>query len=117
MAEEARLRNDMGDHVEVLSKEQVQARIHSPSYEGALFDIDGTALVDPARLVWGLERACQSLGVRIFENSKVEWLEDVEHGVRVHTPYGAVTAAKVALATNVFPSLDSPDASLRRGGL
>ena len=42
---------------------------------------------------------------KIFENSKVEWLEDVEHGVRVHTPYGAVTAAKVALATNVFPSL------------
>jgi glycine/D-amino acid oxidase-like deaminating enzyme len=105
MVEEARLRNDMGDHVEVLTKDQVQARIHSPSYEGALFDIDGTALVDPARLVWGLERACQSLGVRIFENSKVEWLEDVEHGVRVHTPYGAVTAGKVALATNIFPSL------------
>ena len=46
-----------------------------------------------------------SLGVQIFENSKVEWLEDVDDGVRVHTPYGAVTAAKVALATNVFPSL------------
>jgi glycine/D-amino acid oxidase-like deaminating enzyme len=105
MIDEARLRNEMGDHVEVLDKEQVQARIHSPLYEGALFDHDGNALVDPARLVWGLERACLSLGVKIFENSKVEWLEDVEYGVRVHTPYGAVTAAKVALATNVFPSL------------
>ena len=105
MAEEARLRNDMGDHVEVLSKEEVQSRIHSPSYEGALFDIDGNALVDPARLVWGLERACQSLGVQIFENSKVEWLEDVEHGVRVHTPYGAVTRRRWRSATNVFPSL------------
>jgi glycine/D-amino acid oxidase-like deaminating enzyme len=105
MLDEARLRNQMGDHVEVLDREQVQARIHSPLYEGALFDPDGTALVDPARLVWGLERACLSLGVTIFENSKVEWLEDVDGGVRVHTPYGAVTAAKVALATNVFPSL------------
>jgi glycine/D-amino acid oxidase-like deaminating enzyme len=105
MIDEARLRNEMGDHVEVLDKQQVQARIHSPLYEGALFDHDGNALVDPARLVWGLERACLSLGVKIFENSKVEWLEDVEYGVRVHTPYGAVTAAKVALATNVFPSL------------
>jgi glycine/D-amino acid oxidase-like deaminating enzyme len=74
-------------------------------YEGALFDHDGNALVDPARLVWGLERACLSLGVKIFENSKVDWLEDVEGGIRVHAPYGAVTAAKVALATNVFPSL------------
>lgn len=105
MHEEARLRNEMGDHVEVLSREQVQARIHSPVYEGAIFDPDGTAMVDPARLVWGLERACLSLGVTIHENSKVLRLEDLAEGVRVHTPYGSVTAARVALATNVFPSL------------
>ena len=105
MLEEARLRNEMGDHVQVLSRDEVRARIHSPIYEGAIFDPDGTALVDPARLVWGLERACVSLGVTIYENSKVLRLEDVAGGVRVHSPYGAVTAAKVALATNVFPSL------------
>ena len=105
MAEDARLRNDFGDNVEVLSKEEVQKRIHSPIYEGALFDVDGTALVDPARLVWGLEKVCLSLGVKIFENSKVERLEEIDGAIRVHTPYGAVTASKVALATNVFPSL------------
>ena len=105
MVEEARLRNEMGDHVQVLTREQVRARIHSPAYEGALFDPDGTALIDPARLVWGLERACQALGVAIYENSKVEWLEDVEDAIRVHTPYGAVTAPRVALATNVFEPL------------
>jgi glycine/D-amino acid oxidase-like deaminating enzyme len=102
---EAALRNEMGDHVELLDRDAARARIHSPIYEGALWDLDGTALVDPARLVWGLERACLQLGVKIFENSKVEWLEDVEDAVRIHTPYGAVTAARVALATNVFPSL------------
>ncbi|MHB2028909.1 MAG: NAD(P)/FAD-dependent oxidoreductase, partial [Acidimicrobiales bacterium] len=105
MIEEARRRNEMGDNVVVLSAQQTQARVHSASYVGALYDHDGNALVDPARLVWGLERACLSLGVKIFENSKVEWLENVEDAVRVHAPYGAVTAAKVALATNVFPSL------------
>jgi len=105
MTEEARIRNELGDHVEVLSRDEVQARVHSPIYQGGLFDPDGTALVDPARLVWGLERACLQVGVRIFENSKVEWLEDVDDAVRVHTPYGAVTAARVALATNIFPSL------------
>ncbi len=105
LIEAARLRNEMGDHVEVLNREEIQARVHSPSYVGALYDHDGTALVDPARLVWGLERACISVGVKIYENSKVEWLEDVEDAVRVHTPYGAVTAARVALGTNVFPSL------------
>jgi glycine/D-amino acid oxidase-like deaminating enzyme len=105
MIEEARRRNEMGDNVVVLGAQQTQARVHSASYVGALYDHDGNALVDPARLVWGLERVCLSLGVKIFENSKVEWLENVEDAVRVHAPYGAVTAAKVALATNVFPSL------------
>ncbi len=105
LEEQARLRNQMGDSVVVLDAEAVRQRIHSPSYLGGLYDHDGTALVDPARLVWGLERACISLGVHIYENSRVEWLEDVDEAVRVHTPFGAVTAAKVALATNVFPSL------------
>ncbi|HUX04165.1 MAG TPA: FAD-dependent oxidoreductase [Acidimicrobiales bacterium] len=105
MIEEARLRNEMGDRVEILDAQQVQARVHSPTYVGGLFDHDGTALIDPARLVWGLERACLSLGVKIYENSKVEWLENVDDAVRVHTPYGAATAQRVALATNVFPSL------------
>ncbi|MGC8498814.1 MAG: NAD(P)/FAD-dependent oxidoreductase [Acidimicrobiales bacterium] len=105
MEREAALRNEMGDHVEVLSAEEIRARVNSPTYCGGIFDPDGTALVDPARLVWGLERACLSLGVQIFENSKVEWLEDVDDAMRVHTPYGAVTAPRVALATNVFPSL------------
>jgi len=105
MQEEADLRNKYGDNVEFLTKEQIQERVKSPTYQGALFDHDGTALVDPARLVWGLEKVCISLGVKIYENSKVEWLEEKGDGVIVHTPYGAVTAKKVALATNVFKSL------------
>jgi glycine/D-amino acid oxidase-like deaminating enzyme len=105
MQEEANLRNKYGDNVEFLTKDQIQARVKSPKYQGALFDHDGTALVDPARLVWGLEKVCLSLGVKIYENSKVEWLEEEGDHVIVHTPYGAVTAAKVALATNVFKSL------------
>ena len=113
MAEQAQRRNAMGDTVEVLSQEEVQSRVHSPSYVGALFDHDGTALVDPARLVWGLEKVCIAKGVKIFENSKVEWLEDLHDAVRIHTPYGAVTAARVALGTNVFPSLLEEDAQVR----
>ncbi len=105
LAEEARLRNEYGDHVEVLSQEETQARIASPTYKGALWDPDGTALVDPARLVWGLERACLKLGVKIYENSEVTRLERTEEGMIVHSPYGSIYAQKVALATNVFPSL------------
>jgi glycine/D-amino acid oxidase-like deaminating enzyme len=105
LAEEAMLRNSFGDNVELLSKDEIQARVKSPIYRGALWDPDGTALVDPARLVWGLERACIKLGVKIFENSQVERLERTKNGMIVHTPYGSVYADKVALATNVFKSL------------
>jgi glycine/D-amino acid oxidase-like deaminating enzyme len=45
------------------------------------------------------------LGVRIFENSKVEWLERANNGMIVHSPYGSVYAQKVALATNIFTPL------------
>jgi len=105
MKEEAELRNRYGDHVEFLEKDEIQRRVRSPIYEGALFDHDGTALVDPARLVWGLEKACLSLGVKIYENSKVEWLQYQGDTVIAHSPYGSITAKKVALATNVFKSL------------
>ena len=105
MREEAEERNRIGDDVEFLDKAAIQARVHSPIYEGGLFDHDGTALVDPARLVWGLERACLSLGVQIYENSQVQWLENLDDGVILHTAYGFAKAKKVALATNVFPAL------------
>ena len=105
MIEEAGLRNSFGDSVELLDQNQIQARVKSPLYKGALWDPDGTALVDPARLVWGLERVCIKLGVKIYENTHVEWLERTNSGMIVHTPYGSVYAQKIALATNVFKSL------------
>ncbi len=105
MKEEAELRNSYGDRVELLSKAEIQARVKSPIYHGAMWDADGTALVDPARLVWGLERAALSLGVKIYENTKVDWLERTKSGMIVHTSYGSVYAQRVALATNVFTSL------------
>lgn len=105
MVKEAELRNSFGDNVELLSQEDIQSRVKSPLYKGALWDPDGTALIDPARLVWGLERACIKLGVKIFENTHVDWLERTKSGMIVHTPYGSAYAQKVALATNVFKSL------------
>ena len=105
LEEEARLRNSFGDNVELLDQEEIQKRINSPIYKGALWDPDGTALVDPARLVWGLERVCIRLGVKIFENSQVDRLERTKNGMIVYTPYGSIYANKVALATNVFKSL------------
>ena len=105
LIEIAELRNSFGDSVQILSKEEMQARVNSPISVGGLWDPDGTALIDPARLVWGLEQACIKSGVVIYENTRALWLERTSSGIIVHTPYGEVHAKKVALATNIYRSL------------
>ena len=105
LIEIANLRNSFGDSVQILSKGEMQARVHSPISVGGLWDPDGTALIDPARLVWGLEQACIKSGVVIYENTSALWLERASKGIIVHTPYGTVYAQKVALATNIYRSL------------
>ena len=105
LIEIAELRNSFGDSVQILSKEEMQARVNSPISVGGLWDPDGTALIDPARLVWGLEQACIKSGVVIYENTSALWLERTSNGIIVHTPYGEVHSKKVALATNIYRSL------------
>jgi glycine/D-amino acid oxidase-like deaminating enzyme len=70
-----------------------------------VLDRDGVAMVDPARLAWGLKEACLRLGVRIHENTAVESVADDGGRLRLHTPYGVVSARHVALGTNAFPPL------------
>lgn len=65
----------------------------------------GAALVEPARLAWGLRRACLDAGVRIHESTRVIGLEDAADAVVLTTPQGSVTAAKVALASNAWTPL------------
>ena len=62
-------------------------------------------LVDPARLAWGLRRACLKNGVRLYERTVATGLENEVGDVLVRTEYGQVRAKKVALATNAFPPL------------
>jgi len=90
---------------EFFDREKVQEEVHSPLYLAGLWNRKGSALVDPARLAWGLKRACLELGVQIFENSPVVSLSRARGPVVVTTRGGTVAAGRVALATNVFPSL------------
>lgn len=96
LAEEA----DRRDGVRLLDQAEVRAEVNSPTYLGALSD-PSTALVEPARLAWGLRRACLELGVRIHEHSRVTRM----HGRSVSTETGTVRAEHIALATNAFPPL------------
>jgi len=95
----------LGHRVEWFDQEAMQAEVHSPVYTGGLWRHDRAALVDPARLVWGLKSAAESLGVRIYEDTKAISMERDGVGVLVSTPLGKIRAGKVALATNAFKPL------------
>ncbi|HEX6247232.1 MAG TPA: FAD-dependent oxidoreductase [Nocardioidaceae bacterium] len=105
LAEVASRMQAAGHDVEMLDGPAVRSLVDSPTYLGALGDPTGTALVEPARLAWGLREACLSLGVRIHEHTPVVGLNHLGGGVEVRTPYGAVRAHQVVLATNAFPPL------------
>jgi glycine/D-amino acid oxidase-like deaminating enzyme len=105
LQEEAATAREFGHDVTVLDAAQVRAEIDSPTYLGATWHRGRTALVDPARLAWGLRGACERLGVRIAEHTPVTSLARAGAGVRLRTADGGVHARQVALATNAFPSL------------
>jgi glycine/D-amino acid oxidase-like deaminating enzyme len=95
----------LGIELELLDRDQVRAEVDSPTFAGGLWDRTGVALLHPAKLAWGLKRACQELGVRIYENTPARGLAGNGSGMAARTPYGRVFARRVALGTNVFPSL------------
>ena len=83
----------------------MQSSVKSPLYRAGLWDKDGTAMINPAKLAWGLRRVCLEKGVRIFENTHATVIDDTPDVITVSTTAGSVKAQRVALATNVFPSL------------
>ncbi|MDH4115992.1 MAG: FAD-binding oxidoreductase [Acidimicrobiia bacterium] len=100
----AQLRH-LGQRVELLDRGAMQDQVHSPTYTGGLWRKDRAAIVDPAKLAWGLKAAAESLGVRIYEDTKATGVERDGVGVMVSTPLGNIRAGRVALATNAFPPL------------
>ena len=99
LAEEHALATGLGLGWKLLDRDEVQAEVASPTYLAAIDDRHGVALVDPARLVWGLAAVAERLGVRIYEHTPATDLATAGAGVRVRTPHGDVRAAKVLLAT------------------
>jgi glycine/D-amino acid oxidase-like deaminating enzyme len=103
--EDANAAHALGHDVAVLDRDQVRDELDSPTYHGGAWHRDTTALVDPARLAWGLRAASETLGVRFVEHTRVRGLRNYWAGVRVLTESGPVVRApRVVLATNAFPA-------------
>jgi glycine/D-amino acid oxidase-like deaminating enzyme len=95
-----------GGAARLLDAAGVRAEVDSPTYLGGMWDTDGCATVDPARLAWGLRRACLEAGVRIFEDTPVGAISGQPNGqLELRTPAGSVQARQVALGTGAFSPL------------
>ncbi|HVB44569.1 MAG TPA: FAD-dependent oxidoreductase [Streptosporangiaceae bacterium] len=105
LAQTAAAAAKLGARVRLLDAAQVRAELNSPTYLGGLWDTDGCATVDPARLAWGLRRACLAAGVRIYEHTPVTAIENGPGRLTLATPRGTVHANQLALAAGAFAPL------------
>ncbi len=110
LAETAHAAGQLGMSAKLLDTGQVRAEVNSPAYLGGLWDRDSCATVDPARLAWGLRRACLTAGVRIYEHTPVTAIDAQGRRARggrlaLTAPEGTVVADRVALAAGAFAPL------------
>lgn len=91
-----------GEKYTVYDASQVHAMVDIPLACGGIY-YPANGIVNPARLAWGLRRACLALGVRLFEHTCVRDIRQQGSRLVIKTDYGEVTAQKAALATNAFP--------------
>ena len=81
--------------------------MNSPTYQAGVWSHGHSALVHPAKLAAELARACADGGVHVYENTTVRSLTGARAGssIQVHTDAAPITADRLILATNAFPSL------------
>ena len=94
-----------GHDVRLLDRDKVRTEVDSPTYLGGLWERGSTAMVEPARLAWGLRQAVLDAGVRVYEGTQASALDAHAGAMHVRTQHGEVRAARVLLGTNAFPSL------------
>ena len=94
-----------GEDYQWLDAETLRARVNLPHVLGAMYEPTTVAMVNPARLAWGLRRVCLERGVRIFEHTRVDALRFRGDRLCATTAQGRIDAARVVLTTNAARSL------------
>lgn len=101
---DARRATAHGEDVEVFDAEAIRALLDSPTYLSGSWTRSGEALVDPARLGWGLADAVRAAGGEIAEGTSMSGLARHGAGVEVRTDRGRIRAQAVVLGTNAARS-------------
>ena len=99
-----------GHHLTFVDKKDIQSYVKSPNYIAGLID-SGSGHLHPLNLVLGEAKAAESLGVRIFEQTKAESI-DYGKKIKVHTSEHQIEADYVVLAGNAY--IDKLNKKLRR---
>jgi glycine/D-amino acid oxidase-like deaminating enzyme len=100
------------DSFHLLDANAVRAEVHSPLYLGGV-RVTGGGILDPVRLVDGLRREAERLGVRVWERSPVVAVESAGAGARIRTAGGAVSVRRVVLATSAYTHHLLPEVTWR----
>ncbi len=93
--------NELGIKTRLLSKQETADRLGTNWYHGAYFDPRGGRL-HPLSYAYGLARAAQNTGVRIFGNSKANKAIAAKNGWTVWTDFGAVKTEQMLVCTNAY---------------
>lgn len=91
-----------GHDAQLLNRDELQAEIMSPLFDGGLLIKKQSGTVHPGKLAWGLKHAILELGVSVYENTPLTGTKKTPTGVEVQTPGGTISARKVLLCTNAF---------------
>tara|TARA_Y100000746_G_scaffold177570_1_gene155175 strand:- start:1039 stop:2430 length:1392 start_codon:yes stop_codon:yes gene_type:complete len=102
LLESANLAKSFGEDIQFLDSSAVKEQVNSPTYLAGLWNRDGALMLDPGKLVKGLQDTVTSLGVAIFEKSPVVDLTKSGNKIVVSTQNGQVSADRVVIATNAF---------------
>ncbi|MGB9736591.1 MAG: NAD(P)/FAD-dependent oxidoreductase [bacterium] len=101
---EVELAKSMGiQGIDWIGKEEVRAQVNSPLYLGAWWE-PRCGLVNPAKLVRGMMKIVQGMGVSVYDRTPVI---EVSRNDKIHvkTPDGSVIADKLVFATNAYSHL------------
>lgn len=109
--DQVELARSFGHDAEFLDRDAMRSCVASPTYEAGVRQRTGEAIVDPARLAWGLADAARSLGVDIYERTPMTALTREGAGMAVRTESGTIRCGAVVLGTNAF---HSPVAAINR---
>jgi glycine/D-amino acid oxidase-like deaminating enzyme len=107
----ARIRQEFGHELRIVSKSELRSEIGSDIYFGGLVD-ETSAGLNPAQYVDGLAKAAQRAGALLFDRARVaEVRPEAANGnrrFRITTARGVLTAKEVLLAGGAYTTSATP---------